>query len=154
MEKSSLTDEQLLESFFADAHSAQPDDGFTDRVMAAIETIDVQQTAAAAETAPASAALSVAPTLSVARFGLRGLYVVAAIIAAGLLLRAGYDLFVFIANIHLSDALVGLMLGIHRLRDAIAPPTPSQLVSPAIALVVLMTLTIQRCSTLIHNLER
>ena len=156
MERTSLTDEQLLESFFADARTAMPDDGFANRVMTAIETLEAQQATATAvplTSQAASASPAAEHSLSTAQRALQLLNVVAAIVAALLLLRAGYDLCVFISNIQLSDILVNVMLGLHRLRDIFASPNFSLLGTTAIVLIVLMTLTIQLCSTLIHNAE-
>ena len=45
-EQLTRTDEQLLQSFFADCQTELPDDGFSDRVMAALPTLEAEQAVA------------------------------------------------------------------------------------------------------------
>lgn len=138
MKKTSLTDDQLLESFFAEARTPLPDDGFVERVVAAL---------------PEHRA-SFITLRSLSKF-INVVGVVAVVIVSAILFSN------YITTLHVADfsfnfssLFVNCVLFLHRLPDYIPRLNFEQIVGIAVATVVLMTLFIQQFATLLHKAAR
>lgn len=130
-----INDEALLESFFAEARTDVTDDGFVERVMAALPE---RQTSFATLRRWSKATDIVGGIV---------LAVGAALIVGNYLSTVYADGFSF----SLSAVLVNAMLFLHRLPEHIMMPSLQQLLSVAAAAVVLMTLFIQQFATIIRK---
>ena len=130
-----INDEALLESFFAEARTDVTDDGFVERVMAALPE---RQTSFATLRRWSRLADIIGAIV---------LVVGAALIFGNFLTTLNFEGF----NFSPSAVLVNFMLFIHRLPEHFTAPNAQQLVSIAVAAVVLMTLFIQQFATIIRK---
>ena len=124
-------DEKLVEAFFRTHHEEIADNGFSERVMAAIAQLHTQ------------AAMVSRETVRLKRWSL-WLNIVAGIGTLALLLR--YDLWGhlwrWIQMFDSDDLLVAVMLFLHQLTKLM--PSTTQLLTIALTTVILMTLVIRR----------
>lgn len=138
MKKTSLTDDQLLESFFAEARTPLPDDGFVERVMAALP-----------EHRTSFITLrSLSKIINVV--GIVAVFVVSAILFSNYITTLHVADFSF----NLSSLFVNSILFLHHLPDYIPRLNFEQIVGIAVATVVLMTLFIQQFATMLHKAAR
>lgn len=128
-------DEALLESFFAEARTDVTDDGFVERVMAALPQRQTSFATLRRRSRLADIIGAIVLVLGVA------------LIFGNFLTTLDLEGF----NFNPSAVLVNFMLFIHRLPEHFTAPSAQQLVSIAIATVVLMTLFIQQFATIIRK---
>ena len=134
MKKTSLTDDQLLESFFAEARTPLPDDGFVERVVAALPEHR-------------------ASFITLRSFNVVG---VVAVVIVSAILFSNYITTLHVADFsfNFSSLFVNCVLFLHRLPDYIPRLNFEQIVGIAVATVVLMTLFIQQFATMLHKAAR
>lgn len=138
MKKTSLTDDQLLESFFAEARTPLPDDGFVERVMAALP-----------EHRTSFITLrSLSKIINVV--GIVAVFVVSAILFSNYITTLHVADFSF----NLSSLFVNSILFLHHLPDYIPRLNFEQILGIAVATVVLMTLFIQQFASMLHKAAR
>ena len=138
MKKTSLTDDQLLESFFAEARTSMADDGFVERVMAALP----EKETSFITLRRWSTVINVVGALAV--------FVVSTILLGNYLSTLHIADFSF----NLSALFVNSVLFLHRLPDYIPSLSFQQIVAIAVATIVLMTLFLQQLSSLLHKVAR
>lgn len=135
-----MSDEQLLNDFFAEARQPIADDGFTERVMSALPE--------------RAAATGLAETLRLRRWSL-WLNIMAVVGVIGMLVYLGVftrtwtflqgllaRIVVGILSYDYDGLLVQAMLFLHRLPEML--PSSTQLIALALTTVILMTLAIER----------
>ena len=128
-------DQSLLNSFFDAARTDVPDDGFTERVMAALP----ERRAAFVTLSNLSQHINIVAAVAV--------FVITAILLGNYISTLSAPDISF----NLSALFVNSVLFTHRLFDNFPKLSSQQVVGLAAATIFLMTLFIQRCSTLIQK---